>query len=167
MRAYYYGMGSWVLWVCCCSVAQLCPTLCDPMNCSTPDFPVHHCLPEFAQTNVHWVDDAIEPSHPRSHPSPALNISQHQGLLQRVGSLYQVTKVLKLQLQSFQWIFRIDFLWDWLTWSPFCPRNSLVSSPALQFKSINSSVFSLPYGPSITSIHDYWKDHSFDYAYFC
>ena len=63
------------------SVAQLCLTLCDPMNLSTPDFPVHHQLPEFTQTHVHWVSDAIQPSHPLSSPSPpALNFSQHQGL---------------------------------------------------------------------------------------
>ena len=63
------------------SVAQLCPTLCDPMNCSTPGLPVHHQLPEFTQTHVHRVGDAIQPSHPLSFPSPpALNLSQHQGL---------------------------------------------------------------------------------------
>ena len=64
------------------SVAQSCPTLCDPMNCSTPDLPVHHQLLEFTQTHVHWVSDAIQPSHPLSSPSPpALSLSQHQGLL--------------------------------------------------------------------------------------
>ena len=61
------------------SVAQSCPTLCDPMNCSTPGLPVHHQLPEFTQTNVHWVGDAIQPSHPLSSPfSPAPNPSKHQ-----------------------------------------------------------------------------------------
>ena len=62
------------------SVAQLCPTLYDPMDCSTPGFPVHHQLPEFAQTHVHWVSNAIQPSHPLSSPSPAFSLSQHQGL---------------------------------------------------------------------------------------
>ena len=67
------------------SVAQSCPTLCDPMNCSTPGLPVHHQLPDFTQTYVHWVCDAIQPSHPLLSPSPlALNLSQHQGLFQRV-----------------------------------------------------------------------------------
>ena len=62
------------------SVTQLCPTLCDPMNCSTPGLPVHHQLPEFTQTHVHRVGDAIQPSHPLTSPSlPALNLSQHQG----------------------------------------------------------------------------------------
>ena len=62
------------------SVAQSCPTLCDPMNCSMPGLPVHHQLPEFTETHVHRVSDAIQPSHPLSSPSPAFNLSQHQGL---------------------------------------------------------------------------------------
>ena len=62
-------------------VAQSCPTLCDPMDHSTPGLPVHHELPEFTQTHVHWIGDAIQPSHPLSSPSPpALNLSQHQSL---------------------------------------------------------------------------------------
>ena len=100
------------------SVAQSCLTLCDPMDCSTPGFPVHQQLPEFAQTHVHWVNDAIQPSHPLSSPSPpAFNLSQHQGLFQWVSSSNQVAKVLEFQLQpqSFQWIFRlISFRIDWL-----------------------------------------------------
>ena len=82
------------------SVTQSCTTLCDPMDCSTPDLPVHHKLPEFTQTHVHWVGDAIQPSHPLSSPSPpALNLSQHQGLCQWVSSSHQVAKVLEFQLQ--------------------------------------------------------------------
>ena len=94
------------------SVTQPCPTFCNPMDCSMPGLPVHHQLPEFTQTHVHWVDDAIQPSHPLSSPSPAFNLSQHQGLFQWVSSLYQVAKLLEFQLQhqSFQWIFRTDFL---------------------------------------------------------
>ena len=92
-------------------------TLCDPMDCSTPGFPVLHYLPELAQTHVHWVRDANQPSHTLSPPSPpALSLSQNQDLFQRVGSLHQVAKVLKLQLQhlSFQWIFRVNFFRiDW------------------------------------------------------
>ena len=100
---------------CCCSVGQSCPTLCDPMDCSTPGFLVHHQLPEFTQTHVHWVGDVIQPSHPLSLPSPpALNLSQHQGLFQWVGSLHQVPTELPLQHQSFQWKFRFAFLQDWL-----------------------------------------------------
>ena len=88
-------------------------TLFDPMDCSTPGFPVHHQFPEFTQTHVHWVGDAIQPSHPLSSPCPpTFNLFQHQGLFQSVSSLQQVAKVLEFQLQhqSFQWIFRIDFL---------------------------------------------------------
>ena len=87
---------------------------CDPMECSTPGFPVHHQLPELAQTHVHHVSDAIQPSHPLSSPSaPAFNLSQHQGLFKWVSSLHQVAKILEFQLQhhqSFQWIFRTDLL---------------------------------------------------------
>ena len=95
------------------SVAQSCPTLCDPMNQSTPGLPVHHQLPEFTQTHVHWVSDAIQPSHPLSSPSPpALNLSQHQGLFKWVSSSHQVAKVLEFQFQhqSFQWTPRTDLL---------------------------------------------------------
>ena len=91
------------------------------MECSMPDFPVLHHLPESAQTHVHWVGDAIQASHSLSPPSsPALSLSQHQGLFQLVGSSHQVAKVLDLQYQSFQWIFRVDFLYGWLVWSPCC-----------------------------------------------
>ena len=81
------------------SVAQLCPTLCDPMNRSTPGLPVHHQLPEFTQTHVHWVSEAIQPSHPLLSPSPlAPSPSQHQSLFQWVNSSHEVAKVLEFQL---------------------------------------------------------------------
>ena len=83
------------------SVAQSCPTLCDPMNCSTPGLPVHHQILEFTQTHVHQVGDAIQPSHPLSSPSPpALNLSQHQGLFKWVSSSHQVAKILEFQLRQ-------------------------------------------------------------------
>ena len=103
------------------------------------DSSVLHYLPEFAQNHVHWVGDTIQQSHPLLSPSPpSFNLSQHQDLFQWVSSSYQVAKVLELQLQhqSFQCIFGIDFLYDWLVWSPCCPRDSQESSPALQFKSM-------------------------------
>ena len=79
----------------CCSVAKLCPSLCDPMNCSTPSCLVLHYLPEFAQTCVHWVGDAIQPSHPVSSPSPpGPSLSRHQDLFQWVGSSHQGANVL-------------------------------------------------------------------------
>ena len=95
------------------SVAQSCPALCDPMDCSTPGLPVYHQLPELAQTYLHWVSNAIQPAHPLSSPSPpAFNLSQNQGLFQWVSSSYQVAKALEFQLQhqSFQWTPRTDFL---------------------------------------------------------
>ena len=122
------------------SVAQSCLTLCDPMNCSTPGFSVHHKLLKFTQTHIHWVGDDIQPSHPLSFPSPpVLNISQHQGLLKWVSFSNQVAKVLEFQLQhqSFQWTPRADLLWDGLVGSPCSPRDSQESSPGPQFKSIN------------------------------
>ena len=98
---------------CCCSATQLCLTLCDTTDCGTLDFPVLHHLLEFAQTHIHRVGDAIQPSHPLLSPSsPAFYLSQYQGLFRWVSSSHWVAKVLELQLQhlSFQWIFRTDFL---------------------------------------------------------
>ena len=104
-------------YVCCCSVTQSCLTFCDCMDRSKPGFPVLHFLPEFAQTHVHWVGDAIQPSHPLSSPSPpAFNLAQHQGLFKWVSSSPQVARVLEFQLQhqSFQWILGlISYRIDW------------------------------------------------------
>ena len=114
---------------------------------------------------VYWVSDAIQPSHSlSSHSPPAFNLSQHQGLFQLVSSLHQVAQVLQLQLQhqSFQWIFRTDFLYEWLVWFPCSPRDSQESSLTPQFQSINSLVFSFLYGPTLTSTRDPWKNNSFD-----
>ena len=147
------------------SVAQSCLTLCDPMNCNTPGLPVHHQLPEFTQTHVHRVGDAIQPSHPLSSPSPpASNPSQHQGLFQWINSSHEVAKVLEFQLQhqSFQWAPRTDLLQDGLVGSPCSPRDSLESSPTPQFKSNNSLALSFLHGPTLTSIHDHWKNHKLD-----
>ena len=99
-------------------IAQLCLTLCDPMDCSTPGFPVHYQLPELAQTHVYRVGDAIQPSHPLSSPSPpAFNLSQHQGLFKWLSSSHQVAEGLKFQLprQSFnEYSGLISFRMDWL-----------------------------------------------------
>ena len=130
------------------SVTQFCPTLCDPMNFSTPGFPVHHQLLELTQTHVHQVGDAIQPSHPLSSPSPpAFNLSQHQGIFQWVSSLHQVIKLLELQLQhqSFQRIFK------------GLSKGLSRVFPNTKFKSINSLMLSFLYGPTLTSISGYWK----------
>ena len=135
------------------SVTQSCPTLCDPINHSKPCLPVHHQLPEFTQTHIHQVSDAIQLSYSLSSPSPpALNLSQHQGLFKWVSSSHQVAKVLEFQLQnlSSQWTLRIDLLQDGLVGSPCNPRDSQESSPTPQFKSINSLVLSFLYSPTLT-----------------
>ena len=136
------------------------------MNLSALGFPVLHCLPELAQTNVCWVGDAIQPSHPLLPPSPALSLSQNQGFFQWVSCSHQVAKALELQHQSFQWTqfhwIPINLIQTWFplaltVWSPCSPRDSQESSPAPQLESINSLALSLLYGPTLTSIHDYWK----------
>ena len=140
------------------------------MDCSMPGFAGHDLLPELAQTPVHRVRDAIQPSHPLlSLSPPAFSLSQYQSLFQWVTSSHQVAKVLEFQLQhqSFQRIFRTDFLQNGLVGSPCSPRDSQESSPTPQFKSINSSMLSLRYGPTLTSIHNYWKKHSFDETNLC
>ena len=118
--------------------------LCDPMNCSKPGLPVHHQLPEFTQTHVHWVSDAIQPSHPLSSPTPpAPNPSQHQSLFQWVSSSHEVAKVLAFQLyhQSFQGTSRTDLLQNGLVGSPCSPRDSEESSPTPQFQGpVNRSI---------------------------
>ena len=123
------------------------------MDCSMPGFPVHHQLPEFTQTHLRW----IQPSHSLwSRSPPTFNLSQQQGLFKWVSFSHQVAKVLEFQLQhqSFQWIFRTDFLSDGLVRSPFCLRDSQESFPTTQF---NSLALNFLYSPTLTSIHDYWR----------
>ena len=147
------------------SVAQSYLTLCDPMNPSTAGLPVHHQLPEFTQIHVHRVTDAIQPSHPRSSPSPpAPNPSQHQSLFQWVNSSHEVAKVLEFQLShhSFQRTHRTDLLQNGLVGSPCSPMDSQESSPTPQFKSINSSALSFLHSPTLTSIRDHGENHSLD-----
>ena len=147
------------------SVAQLCSTLCDPMNHSTPGLPVQHQHPEFTQTHIHWISDSIKPSHPLSSPSPpAPNPSQHQSPFQWVNSSHEVAKVLEFQLyhHSFQRNPRADLLQNGLVGYPCSPRDSQESSPTPQFKSINSFVLSFLHSPTLTSIHDHRKNHRLD-----
>ena len=148
------------------SVTQSCTTLCDPMDCSMPGFPVHHQFLE--PTNTHgpssrWchpttISSSVIPFNPT-----AFNLSQHHGLFKWVTSLHQVAKGLEFQLQhqSFKWTPRTDLLNDGLVGSPCSPRDSQESSPTPQFKSINSLVLSFLYSPTLTSIHDHWKNQWF------
>ena len=157
----------YIMVVVCCSVTHLCPTLCDLMDCSTPHFPVLHYLPEFAQTRVHWISDAIQPSHPLSPPfPPALSLSQHQGLFQWVGSLHQVAKVLELQfsigpsgeysgLISFR-INRFDLLVVQGTLKSLLQHHSLKAS-VLWHSAFFMVQLSYPYRTT-------GKNHSFDYS---
>ena len=146
------------------SVTQLCPTLWDPMDGSTPGFPVLHQLLELAQTHVHQVGDAIQPSHPLSSLSPStFNFFQHQGLFPWGSSSHQEAKVLEFQLQhqSFnEYSGLISFRMDWL--DLLAVKGTLKFSPTPQFKSINYLALSFLYVPILTTIHDYWKKHSFD-----
>ena len=123
-------------------------------------------------TNSQCLLKLICPSSQWCHPtisssvmlfSCAFGLSQHQSLFQWVSSLHQVAKVLEFQLQheSFQWIFRTHFLYDGLVWAPCTLRDSQESSPTPQFRSINSLALSFVHSPILTSIHDYWKKHSF------
>ena len=154
------------------SFAQSCPALCNPMNCSTPGLPDHHQLPQFTQTHAHWVSDAIQPSHHLLSPSPpAPNPSQHQGLLfQWVNSLHEVAKVLEFQLQhqSFQWNTQDWAPLGWTGWISLQSKGlSKESSPIPQFKSINFLALSFLHSPTLTSIHDHWKNHSLDQMDLC
>ena len=136
-RTFFPGSGLNAHSVQFSSVTQSCPTLCDPMNPSMPGLRVHHQLPEFTQTHVHRVSDAIQPSHPLSSPSPPTPYpSQHQSLFQWVNSSHEVAKVLEFQLyhHSFQRNPRADLLQNGLVGSPCSPRDSQESSPTPQFK---------------------------------
>ena len=152
---------TWIVSVQFNSVAQSCLTLCDPMDCSMPGLPVHHQFPEFTQTYLHWVGDAIQPSHPLSSPSPpAFDLSQHQGLFQWVSSSHQVAKVLEFQLQhqSFQ---------DWspLEWTGWISLQSKGLSRVFSNTTVQKHQFfgaQLSSQSTLTSIHDYWKNHSLD-----
>ena len=141
------------------------------MDCSMPGLPVHHQLLEFTQIRVHWVSDAIQPSHPLLSPSPpAFSLSQHQDLFQWVSSLHQVAKVLELQLQlKFPLTMSIQgwFLLKLTGLISLLSRDSQESSPAPQFKSINFLALCLLYSPALTTVCDYWKDHSLDYRDLC
>ena len=142
---------------CCCPFAKLCLTFCNPVNCSTPGFSVLHYILGFAQTHVHLVSDAIQPSHLLLPSSPpALSLSQHQGLFQWVGCLHQVPKYWSFSFSispSNEYSGLISFGNDWFDF--LAVQGTLKSSPAPQFKSINSLALSLLYGPTLMSVRNY------------
>ena len=146
------------------SVAQSCPTLCNPMKCSMPGLPVHHQLLEFTQTHVHRVCDAIQPPHPLLSPSPpAHNPSQHQSLFQsqlfawggQSTGVSALTSFLPKNTQGWSPL-------EWTGWISLQSKDSQEFSPTPQFKSINSSALSLLHSPTLTSIHDHRKNQSLD-----
>ena len=146
------------------SVANSCPTLCDPMNHSTPGFPVHHQLPEFTQTHVHWVGDAIQPSHPRSSPSPPAPIPPSIRVFSNESTLHMRCPK--------DWRFSFNI-------SPYNEHSGLISfrmdcldllavqgtlKSLLQHHSSKASILrhSVFFTVQLTSIHDHWKNHSLD-----
>ena len=139
------------------------------MDCSTPGFPVVHHLPELAQTHVHWVRYAIQPSHPLWSPSPPASIFPSIRVFSDESVLH--IRWPKYWSSSFSispsndYLGLISFRMDWL--DRFAVQGTLESSPTPQFKSVSSLAFNVPYGPTLTSIHDYWKNHSFDYTDLC
>ena len=140
------------------------------MDCSMPGFPVLPCLLEFAQTHVHWVGDTIQPSERLSPPSPsAPNLSQHQGRFKWVSSSHQVASVLGVSASASVLPMNIQ---DWFPvgWTVDLlavhgTLQSLLTAP--RSKSVNSSALILLYGPTLTSVNDWWKNHSFDYMDLC
>ena len=142
------------------SVAQSCPVLCNPMDFSMPGFPVHHQLPELTQSHVHWIGDAAQPSHPLS--SPLLLPSIFSSI--RVFSSGSVLRIRWPKYWSFSFSISpsneysglISFRMDWL--DLLAVQGTLKSLPTPQFGSINSLALSLLYGPTLTSVHDYWKN---------
>ena len=139
------------------------------MDCSTPGFPVHHQCPELAQTHIYRVSDTIQLSYPLSSPSPpAFNLSEHQGLFQWVSSSHQVAKGLEFQPAS---VLPMNIQgWFPLELTGLISLQSKGLSRVFSnttFQSINNSVLTFLYGPTLTSIHDYWKNHSFDKTDLC
>ena len=153
---------------CCCSVTKLCLTLFNPMDISTPGFPVLHYLLQFAQTHVPWVSDTIQPSHPLLSPLllPSIFLSI------RVFSNEFALRIRWPKYWSFNFSISLsNYIQGWfpLGWTGLIsfPRDSQESSPMPQFKSNNFSVLSLLYSPTLTSIHDYWTKHIFDNTDLC
>ena len=136
---------------------QVIANTLSPQNCSMSGLPILHHLLEFAHVHVPCIGDAIQPSHPlMPSSSSALNLSQHNGLFQWAGCSHQVAKILelKLQHQSFQWVFRVDFLKiDWFE--------------SLAVQGTNYLALCLLYDLALTTAHDHWEDHSLDYMDLC
>ena len=153
----------------CSSVTKLCPTLCSPIDCSTPGFPVLYYLPEFAQTHVHWVGDAIQPSQPLLSPSPdalsfpALGSFPVNPLFKSGGQSIRASASASVLSMNIQGWFPLGLTGLISLLSKALSRGS----PVPQLNSINPLALSLLYGPTFTSVPDYWKNHSFEYTDLC
>ena len=147
-------------------VAHSCPTLFDCMDYSRSGFPVHHQIPELAQTHFHCVSDVIQQFHPLLSPSllpsifPRIRVFSNESVLRIRWPKYWNCSFSISPSNEYSGL--ISWLVFWLVWSPCYPRDSQASSPTPQFKTINSLALCFLYCPSLTSIHDYWKNHSFD-----
>ena len=144
---------------CCCSVTKSCLALCDPMNCSqvSLSFTVFRSLLKLMSIESVMPFNHLILCHPLLLPSifPIIKVFSNEYPL-----CIRWPKYWSFSFQLFQWIFKTNFFQDWLVWSPCSPRDSQESSLTPQFKRINSWVLSLLYGPTLTSVHDYWKNHS-------
>ena len=160
----------YVISYCCWSVTQSCPTFCDSMDCSMTGLPFLHHLLECAQTYVHWVSDVIQPSHLLSPPSPpALNLSQHQGFFpvsqlftsggQSIGTSF-LASVLPMKNQDWfpLWLMGL------ISWMFQGLSGVFSSTSAWKYQFFRSPLL---YAPNLTFIHDYWRNHSFDYMDLC
>ena len=144
----------------CCSVTQSCPTLCNPMDCSTPRFPFFHNLLEFAPTHVHWVGDAIQPSHPLSSPSPPAFFPSIRVFSNEPVLCIRWPKYWSFSFSisaSSEYLGLISFRIDWF--DLLGTLKSLLQDHSLKASSLHCSAF---FTVQLTSIHDYWKNHSFD-----
>ena len=150
------------------SIAQSCPTLCDPMDCSMPGFPVHHQFPVLTQTHVHQLGDAIQPFHSLSSllllPSifPSIRVFSNESVLHIRWPKYWTFSFNLSPSNKYSGLISFSPEGNGLFGSPCSPRDSEESSPTLQFKSINSSMISFLYTPTLTYIYDSWKNRSFD-----
>ena len=148
---------------CCCSFAKLCLTLCNPMNCSTPGFLVLHCVFGVCSNSCPWswwchptISSSVAPFSSCPQSFSASGSFPMSRLFTSGGQSFGASaSVFPVNLQGW-------FPLDWLVWSPCSPRDSQESPPTPQFKSIDSSVCSLLYGPTLTFVHDHWENHSFD-----
>ena len=144
--------------------------LCGPTDCSTPGLPVHHQLPEFTQTQVHSVSDAIQPSHPLSSPSlPTFNLFLATGSFQMSQLFASGGQIIGVSASASVFPMNIQdwFPLGWTGWISLLSKGFSRVFPTPQFKSVNSLVLSFLYSPALISIHDYWKNHSFDLMGLC